>query len=455
MPSARLGSFAAILCLGVAWHAASAQSGAGRVIRGTVYDSLDNRPLAAAQVTLLDRADSTAPTRSVVADSRGQFRFTGVPGGVYLIGFDAPLLDSLRITVAPRQIQLAILGSDPLEVGLAVPGPRTVHDAFCQRSSTVDSTSVLIGYLADASTRGVVANGVVKAQWLTVQHAGKRLSEGWKTDSTRAGADGSYVLCGLPPGTEVTVVAATDRDESGVVPIATPNTTGVVRRDLFLVNGTAPRDGVITGIVESDSGKTPIAHAQIHIEGDSATATTGSDGQFTLRHLPYGTLAVAVRRLGYLPQERAVDVLAAAPGRAIFTMERSATVLDAVRTMADPTGFDQRRAAGWGRYFDAADIARINPFDVTDIVRWTPGVHATGVGFHAQIQMRALFGGRCVPSYYLDGKRLSGVSEAEDLDTYVNPKDLRGVEVYASVTDTPLQFRDLLQTCGSIVMWSR
>jgi hypothetical protein len=125
----------------------------------------------------------------------------------------------------------------------------------------------------------------------------------------------------------------------------------------------------------------------------------------------------------------------------------------------DATGFEARREAGWGRYFDADDIRRIHASDVNDIVRGVLGVKETGLGFHARILMKPLFWQRgdplCVPYYYLDGRRLTNVSSSEALELFVKPEDLAGVEVYASTIETPLQFRDLSAVCGSIVMWTR
>jgi hypothetical protein len=59
-----------------------------------------------------------------------------------------------------------------------------------------------------------------------------------------------------------------------------------------------------------------------------------------------------------------------------------------------------------------------------------------------------------VPYYYLDGRRLTDVRSSEDLEQFVQPQDLAGVEVYVTPIETPVQFRDLTAVCGSIVMWT-
>jgi hypothetical protein len=441
-----------------AWQAAAAQSGTGRVIRGTVYDSLAGPPLAGARVTLVGRAEPTHPAGSATSDSAGHYELTGVGAGAYLIDFQHPLLDSLDITTRPRQVQLAATGA-PFVVNLAVPSARTVHDAFCPAASHADSTSVLIGHLSDARSRGVIADGVVTAQWLAVERSGKRLDTTLPTITATSSADGAYLLCGLPAATRVVLQARTPSNASAVISILTPPRTSVIRRAFYLTDSAAPRAGGITGVVQSAHDRQPIARAQVRVAGDTSVAVTGADGRFSLRHVPYGTLAVDARSIGFAPQEQDVDVLPDARARVVFSLSAPArNTLDTVRTYAslDATGFEARRKAGWGRYFDADDIRRIHASDVNDIVRGVPGVRETGLGFHAQVLMVPVFGAPqlCVPSYYLDGRRLTGVSQSEDLEMFVQPQELAGVEVYASPIDTPPQFRELGAVCGSIVMWT-
>jgi hypothetical protein len=70
----------------------------------------------------------------------------------------------------------------------------------------------------------------------------------------------------------------------------------------------------------------------------------------------------------------------------------------------------------------------------------------------AVVTMRSAFGNRCVPNFYLDGYLLNLIG-AEDLDVYVRPDDIAGVEVYSGVV--PPQFEPGLSGCGSIAIWTR
>lgn len=443
----------------VAWSPAAAQSGPGREIRGVVYDSLAGAPLKQASVSLLNRGDSAAPPRTVVADAQGRFEFSGVAPGVYLIGFQAPLLDSLGITSPTRDVRLSADGRGAVIANLATPSGRTVHDAFCPGRQPEDSTSAFIGHLDDPIERGVLAGGEIDATWVvTERNAKKKPVIAVREAQARSGPDGWFALCDLPAKSTIAVHAINGADTSGVIYLLSPATRGLVRREIYLASRSAAATGVLVGRVRSTEGGRAIAGAQIRADASGKTVTADDSGRFTLSGLPYGSSDLSVRAIGYLPQRVAVDVLAGAPTQLNVSLVTAANVLAAVRTQAYRTndGFQTRRAKGWGRFYDADYIARIHAWDVNDIVRGTPGIMPMGLGFHATIKMRAMFDPRhgCTPTYYLDGKELQNIVESQDLEFYVEADDLAGVEVYDSATDTPPQFRDPFSDCGSIVMWT-
>lgn len=68
--------------------------------------------------------------------------------------------------------------------------------------------------------------------------------------------------------------------------------------------------------------------------------------------------------------------------------------------------------------------------------------------------MRGPFGD-CVPHLFLDGAQLHSMSAA-DIDDWVKPEDVRGIEVYGDAV-APAQFRSswVMESCGSIVIWTR
>jgi hypothetical protein len=444
--------------LGSAWQVAAAQTSTGRVIRGTVYDSLAEAPLAGARVTLVDRNDMSRPAASATSDSSGQYELTGIASGSYLIGFQHPLLDSLDITMRPRQVQLAATGA-PFVVDLAVPSPRTVHDAFCPKRPPDDSTSAFFGHLNEASTRGIISGGTVEARWFVVSRAEHHVGIIPGGAEVETGPDGWFILCDLPAGLTVEIRAFNGTDTSGLVNLVTPMTRGIVHRELYLANSSAVHAGQIVGLIEDANTHKPVANAQVRVDGTTQVATSAQTGRFTLDSVPYGTLSVSVRSIGYLPRQSAVDVLDGAPASITLSLITASNVLDTVRvratrTLADESGFSERRKAGWGKFFDWEAIDRMQPFETADIVKRSVGVHIASSGLTTRIMMRDQNGMyTCPPLYYLDGRRLLGIETTTDLEMIIPPEELASMEVYHDFDSVPADFGGGF-ACGAVVMWS-
>jgi hypothetical protein len=139
-------------------------------------------------------------------------------------------------------------------------------------------------------------------------------------------------------------------------------------------------------------------------------------------------------------------------------------VLDTVRVTANrysrgAAEFVRRSRSGAGQYITPEMIARRQPIALSDLLRRTPGLRVDGVGFDATITMRggihAFASGdedRCSPGFVVDGMQLP--LSLDELDTWVQPKDLKGIEVYTAAT-VPGEFRLPFQDCGVIVIWTR
>ena len=81
------------------------------------------------------------------------------------------------------------------------------------------------------------------------------------------------------------------------------------------------------------------------------------------------------------------------------------------------------------------------------------GGYDGGTAFDQAVVMRGIFSHRCTPNLFLDGMRmpLAGVN---DLNSFLRPDDLVGVEIYPAGT-VPAQFDPGLTGCGSIVLWTK
>jgi hypothetical protein len=216
----------------------------------------------------------------------------------------------------------------------------------------------------------------------------------------------------------------------------------------------------LTGTVRNKEGR-PIKGARLRVADGGAEAVTNDEGRFALSEAPGGTQTIEVRALGYYPEERPVNLIAGRPATLQITLATLRSVLDTVRITAsrvfssDQHGFERRRrGAASGRFFDQSDVERFRPIGVTQLLNRVPGVTITSASFDNPVLMRDLYsGGYCQPAVYIDGMRLTELS-AHDIDMWVRPEELEGMEVYPRAGQAPAEFTRL-DGCGSIVLWTR
>lgn len=206
------------------------------------------------------------------------------------------------------------------------------------------------------------------------------------------------------------------------------------------------QQSLITGRVVSKATGLPLAQTSVYLIGTTITASTNSEGRFTMRASP-GEYEVRVLRLGYTEQKKVVTVTAARIATLDFTMEVAAIVLTDVVTTA--TG-DQRRVELGHSVQSLGDIDKRverspNQNIVDLIVGKAPGVvvlPATMVGAAPTIRIRGI---RSLPLpgavssdpiYVVDGIRmnsnsitvLNGGVSGSMLNT-LNPEDIASIEI--------------------------
>ena len=143
-------------------RSAAAQADHRGRIEGTVRDSVHARPLAGGQVVAAGTDARAQYRRAATTDSAGRFHIDSVPPGRYLVGLESPLLDSLEITVAPREVALTE-GAGTATIDLALPPASKLRSAVCSGASLPAETGVLYGHVVDASTEAPLAGAVVTA----------------------------------------------------------------------------------------------------------------------------------------------------------------------------------------------------------------------------------------------------------------------------------------------------
>jgi hypothetical protein len=446
---------------------ASAPAGALGAVHGVVHDSLTRGPLAGAYVQLV-RAVDLLGRRAVAADSAGRFRIDSLAPGRYLVGFDHPLLDLLRVEVTPRVVDLGP-GGDTVRVDLAIPDLARVRPVACgSPQAPTDSSGLLAGRVRDAAGNAPVANATVVLTWSELSLTPRGVRTERRRVPVTTGPGGSYVVCGVPAGEELVATAAAPGRASGEVALEVPP-RGLVVRDLTLgdtgavavaaaraARGTAR----LTGTVRDPAGRA-VRGARVSVWGTAAATTAGADGAFTLGGLPAGTRTLEVRAIGFAMRRVPVDLAAGRAGTVDVRLDRVAT-LDPVTVFGTPSRpsqrlaefFDRRRHNPFGRFLTAADLERRRPIEVTEALRGVAGVQVVPGGrLGNAILGRGKGFGSCRAVVVLDGLAL----EPNDaLDRFVSPQAVAGIEVYPDASFAPPEYGGARRNgCSVVLVWTR
>jgi hypothetical protein len=449
---------------------------------GTVYDSLNARPLAGALIQL-GTSDLHGRVLNARTDSEGRFHLEMVQPGEYIVAFTHPFLDSLGLEVPPRRLVIDEQTAQ-IQFALAIPTPLAVRAQICPATTPADSSGLMLGFLRDADTDVHLDSGTVLLEWTEVIVSGDGIRAERKSASASATSAGWYAICGLSTAGPISARAEVGGNASGYIDIRVPP-RGMLHRDFSIPIGdaaitvaTADTEDVadstvvtpapvrrgnssVSGVVRNENGE-PLGGAQLMVWGNGNTATARDDGRFVISGLPAGTQTVEARYVGFAPTRVTVDLVSGRTVSTTITMSEHADVLDevtvygAARQLAnDLAGFNQRRKLGFGRFITRADIEKKNPIRFTDLLRETPGLRivATGGLDYAIVASHGgIAGGACQPLVFINGTVLVN---SEGIDMMVEPQEIAAVEIYNGVGETPPQFRGGMRgECGSIAIWT-
>jgi hypothetical protein len=460
---------------------------AGATVGGVVRDSLAHHPLAGAIVQLVDAERNGSFSRTTSSDSLGRFTFDNVPDGHFLIGFLHPALDAIGLEEPAREV--FVKDARPVRIDLALPSARRLRAAICRTDVRSDSSGMVLGFVRGAVDGAAIEGASVVGQWAELAFTKAGLTRTIPRLVATTASNGWFALCGVPTDGTVVLSAAHGADSSAQVEVEVPS-EGFVHRDIYVGAARATtvvdssvvrtvvgqdssahvdsaiavprlmRTGVgrLSGTVRRSPGDAPLAGAQVSIV-DGPRTRADDRGNWTIGDAPLGTRMLEVRAVGYYPERKAVDVLRETPP-VQTTLSTLKAILDTVRVRAtmlysrDRNGFQQRRRSGLGRYITPEDIDRRRPLLLSDLLRTMPGMFLqTTDMFSHQLMMRGTGRGYCAPSVYLDGMPMEGLS-TDDIDAFVRPGDVTGIEVYSGTTAPP-QFTRSFSGCGSIVIWTR
>lgn len=217
------------------------------------------------------------------------------------------------------------------------------------------------------------------------------------------------------------------------------------------------RGDLLVSIV--DSSGVAVAGVRIVLGGRAGYGESDAGGQYRIRGIQAGRVALDLQRLGFQRKTVEVEVFGGRTVETVITMAMAvqplepATVSAAVapRRAARFAEFERRRSSAFGHFLTREEIERRHSVSFTELLRMVPGVRVvTGFG-RASIRLR---GARCPPHVWIDGTP-AGAAEF-NLDA-LPLETVQGVEIYSGISNVPAELMAgrARGRCGVIVVWTR
>jgi hypothetical protein len=427
---------------------------ASDTVRGVVFDSLANVPLAEAFV-LAEPGGASVSTDSLgrftlVADARIT-RVTVYHEALDEIGFGALVAE--RPAEATRWSGFTV----------AIPSMETIWEAVCGEPRPAgEKGGVLIGSTRLPDDRTRIGGAGIRVQWEAVLPR-TRLVQLEELDA-RSDSTGSFALCGVPNVGELALIALSTEYASSALSISL--TERPLRRiDVVMAPSDGPIDRwpTITGRVLSPELQ-PIAGAAVFIDGVDSAAVTDSAGRFTLVQVPPGSRMVSAEAGGFVTGTQQVDVLYADTPEVIVPLQRGLSiaglegfaVTERRVIRRDREEFELRRREGLALYVDTVQIREAGSLRAA--LEAVPGLEITTISgetdparFAIAARGRSLGVNSCDATILVDGFPAS----LQELHS-VAVDQLAAVEIYRSAAFAPPRFAERAESnCALLLFWTQ
>jgi hypothetical protein len=449
------------LCMAPRAHAQGDHSGR---IEGAVTDSVHARPLAGAHVVAVGAGPQSEVRREATSDSAGVYHIDPLPPGQYIVGFESALLDSLEVTLSPRQVTVA--PGQVATLDLALPPAAKLRSAVCLGATLPAGMGVIYGHVVSAESESPLAGVAIAmvSRDLTVERTNRvrAISREW-SDSVITDRDGWYRMCGVPTGAWVSMQIRQNNRSGSILRTRVDDTLGIAIQHLSLSTtgetiaggqASAPRSGTatLTGVVRSTAG-VPVASAEVRVRDTRAETRTDAQGAFSLSALPAGTQQLEVRRIGYAVVEAPVALRSGATVTHDVVLRRIVN-LDSVIVVASRPKYPEfyaNKSAGWGRFLGPEEIMKQRVSRTSDIIEKLPGFAIEQRGYRSVVVSIAPMSiGSCTSSLVINGAR---VLENPPAINDVHPAEIGAIEVYRWADPSPPEYGP--NPCGVIAIWTK
>jgi len=113
--------------------------------------------------------------------------------------------------------------------------------------------------------------------------------------------------------------------------------------------------------------------------------------------------------------------------------------------------FYQRERSSQGKFLTRYEIQNmVVPTGATEIFSAIPGIRLQQTGGRGRVVTISRGGRNCVPQLLIDEAPMP----IGDLDRFIQPAQIAGVEIYRSDTEIPIRWAAYRKGCGLIVVWT-
>jgi hypothetical protein len=465
----------------VAQETTRVAAGTGRV-QGTIRETMRPRSVRDASITLARLDPEPTVSFGTKPDAKGHYQLDSLPAGRYMIQLNHQVLDSLELALPAEE--LFVVAGKTLEVPFALPSGAELREAVCRGLTLRRETGAVFGRVVDADNERPLANADVAITWTELAFDRKTLRANAEQHdaSVRTGPRGEYRICNIPTGSWVLVQLQYAGHAGNAVRVTVSGEEAVVVRNLSMSVASAPTldaldsvgatvrgldseptpddtvpqllltgNAMVSGVVRGAQGE-PLPDVEIRVVNARPTTRTDAAGHYTLSGLPAGTQLLAVRRIGYLIGDIAVELRGGRMVRQDVVLRRVVS-LDSMNVVAKQrkqfADFEYRRKNNpMGRFVTAGDIERYHPTEMGIFIQRLGGFQIVGVGPEAQVYSTSARAGR--PNCREANVVIDGVDQAQ-VNT-VSPNEIAAMEVYAEAASAPGQYR---AECGLILIWTK
>lgn len=223
---------------------------------------------------------------------------------------------------------------------------------------------------------------------------------------------------------------------------------------------------VLGGRVMDKTSNEPIPEAVVEVlnaNGRSVQRSrTDRDGFFVFELRETGEVRLRTSRVGY--QTVTSDAVAVERRQTVqveIHISTGEVTLEPLRVTArtqpprsgflEREGFYDRERGAFGLFLTPYELSQRTVMQASEYFRGLPGVSLTPTGGSRYRINMTRSGGSCPPRILLDGNPVAD----SDVDEFVEPQDISGIEVYRGPSEIPGRWMGQRSACGLIVIWTK